>query len=146
MKSCHGELSSKAGSMWQYHNPQNIFCRSKQLLDLCLADSRIRDFGVLPPLFPSSDFFAVGQLGHWSLVILLCFPSRRGQKWRIYLFIYSFRWPFQLLRCPNILKVMIVLLYLIFFNVSHLFYVKNTELLWLVNGSSKKCYESLCYS
>ena len=50
----------------------------------------IRGFGVLPPLLISVEwFFAVGQVGPWTLVILLCFPSGRGGKWRIYLLIYS---------------------------------------------------------
>ena len=45
VKSYHEELSSKAWSMEQYHIFQNIFFdRSKKLLDLCLADSKIPYF------------------------------------------------------------------------------------------------------
>ena len=43
--------------------------------------SHICDFGVLPPsLISIKWFFAVGQVGLWTLAILLCFPSRRGRK------------------------------------------------------------------
>ena len=85
----------------------------------------------------------------WKLNLrnITMFSFKKRQKNAEYISLFTvFRWPFQLLRCPNKLKVMIVLLYLILFNVSHLFYVKSAELLWLVNGSSKKCYESLCCS
>ena len=49
------------------------------------------NFGDLPPLLISVEwFFVIGQVGLWTLAILLCFPSGRGGKGRIYLFIYSF--------------------------------------------------------